>query len=82
MPRLRSWLLAPALSGSGSVPGARAGAGCGSGSRARTRSQASQRPENLKVPEQFEAAGEGCCLKLVSVCRKFEMVTIAVIPGL
>ncbi|CAD5224599.1 unnamed protein product [Bursaphelenchus xylophilus] len=46
MPRLRSWLLAPALSGSGSVPGARAGAGCGSGSRARTRSQASQRPEN------------------------------------
>ncbi|CAD5213928.1 unnamed protein product [Bursaphelenchus xylophilus] len=35
LPRLRSRLLAPALSGSGSAPGARAGAGifgCGSGS--------------------------------------------------
>ncbi|CAD5233123.1 unnamed protein product [Bursaphelenchus xylophilus] len=48
LPRLRSWLLAPALSGSGSEPGARAGAGnfgCGSGSRAQSRSQASQRSE-------------------------------------
>uniref|UniRef100_A0A1I7RJY8 G protein-coupled receptor n=1 Tax=Bursaphelenchus xylophilus TaxID=6326 RepID=A0A1I7RJY8_BURXY len=46
LPRLRSRLLAPALSGSGSEPGARAGAGnfgVGSGSRAQSRSQASQR---------------------------------------
>uniref|UniRef100_A0A1I7SV03 Uncharacterized protein n=1 Tax=Bursaphelenchus xylophilus TaxID=6326 RepID=A0A1I7SV03_BURXY len=48
MPRLRSWLLAPALSGSGSEPGVGAGAGnfgCGSGSRAQSWSQASQRSE-------------------------------------
>uniref|UniRef100_A0A1I7SIC1 Uncharacterized protein n=1 Tax=Bursaphelenchus xylophilus TaxID=6326 RepID=A0A1I7SIC1_BURXY len=46
--RLRSRLLAPALSGSGYEPGARAGAGnfgCGSGSRAQSRSQTSQRSE-------------------------------------
>ncbi|CAD5228283.1 unnamed protein product [Bursaphelenchus xylophilus] len=46
LPRLRSRLLAPALSGSGSEPGARAGAGnfgVGSGSRVQSRSQASQR---------------------------------------
>uniref|UniRef100_A0A1I7SUT3 Mitochondrial dicarboxylate carrier n=1 Tax=Bursaphelenchus xylophilus TaxID=6326 RepID=A0A1I7SUT3_BURXY len=49
LPRLRSRLLAPALSGSGSEPGARAGAGnfgVGSGSRAQSRSQASQRSQN------------------------------------
>ncbi|CAD5233456.1 unnamed protein product [Bursaphelenchus xylophilus] len=46
LPRLRGRLLAPALSGSGSEPGARAGAGnfgYGSGSRAQSRSQVSQR---------------------------------------
>ncbi|CAD5223278.1 unnamed protein product [Bursaphelenchus xylophilus] len=44
LPRLRSRLLAPTLSGSGSEPGARDGAGnfgCGSGPRAQSRSQAS-----------------------------------------
>uniref|UniRef100_A0A1I7SRL9 N-acetyl-D-glucosamine kinase n=1 Tax=Bursaphelenchus xylophilus TaxID=6326 RepID=A0A1I7SRL9_BURXY len=45
LPRLRSRLLAPALSGS--EPGARAGNfGVGSGSRAQSRSQAYQRSEN------------------------------------
>ncbi|CAD5219125.1 unnamed protein product [Bursaphelenchus xylophilus] len=46
LPRLLSRLLAPALSGSGSEPGARAGNfGVGSGSRAQSRSQGSQRSE-------------------------------------